>query len=129
MQLTTMPDEGRKTHDLPMIRGRVSSYCTVSQHKSIDAIGFPHLCELLAAFLETEPITQRFRVVALHAFERCKFPDLLVKPMLAHFQGRKTSVPPTLAFPGGCSNVFHDKYAHRKHLTEKPSQPEFPLPA
>ncbi len=122
MQLPMMPVERRKAYQSPIIRGRTSSYSTISQHPGIDTVRLPHLSQLLAGLLEAQLLTQRFRLIPLHQLERCELPDLLVEPVFADFQRRETAIPSSFPLFRGRGNILNHKKADWKDLAQERCQ-------
>src|SRR5258708_27576655 len=129
MQLTVMPVERSDAHQAPIIRDGASPDGAMGQHPGIDTVSFPHLCQLLARLLETQLLAQVFRLIPLHKLKRGELSDLLVEPVLAHFQGRETPVPTSLALFGSRRNILAHEYTHRENLAQEPCQSQFPLPS
>jgi hypothetical protein len=98
MELAMMPGKRREAHQTLIIRGRLPPDGTIGQAPGINGVRFPYLCQLLAGFLEPQLDPQSFGLVALHEVKGSKLPDLLIKPVLAHFQRGKALVPCTLLF-------------------------------
>lgn len=73
--------------------------------------------------------TDKLLAPLLQELEWGEGPDLVVEPVLADFQRRKTPVPPSFAFPGDGRDILHDKDADGEELTEEAGQAQFPLPA
>src|SRR5260221_464077 len=129
MQLTAMPDQRRDAHQPRIIRLLLSSHGTVGQHPGIDTVGLPHLCQLLPRFLQTQLVSQGFRLVPPHGLDRSQLREFLVEPRLAHFKWGKASIPAAFVGPGAGFDVFHYKDAHREELAQQGRQAQFPLPA
>src|SRR5258708_39727304 len=129
MQLTVMPVERSDAHQAAIIRDVASPDGAMGQHPGIDTVSFPHLCQLLARLLETQLLAQGFRLIPLHQLKRGELSDLLVEPVLAHFQGRETPVPTSLALFGSRRNILAHEYTHRENLAQEPCQSQFPLPS
>src|SRR5260221_1847497 len=129
MQLASMPDQRRDARRPRSSRLRLASYGTVGQHPGIDSVGLPHLCQLLPRFLQTQLVSQGFRLVPLPGLDRSQLREFLVEPRFAHFKWGKASIPAALVGPGAGFDVFHDKDAHREELAQQGRQAQFPLPA
>jgi len=129
MQLPMMPTERHDAHQALIVRGLSPSYRTVGQHPRVDAVRFPDLCQLLPRLLESQLLAELLCLVALPGLHRSQLSQLLVKPLLADLQGRKTAVPALLALPSLRFDVLHHEDAHGKDLAEKGGQAQFPLPA
>ena len=79
-----VPIQGRDADDPPIVRGLAPSHSAMSKYPGIDAMRFPDLCQLLARFLESQPLAQFFGFIALFGLDCCQLPQFLVEPRFAH---------------------------------------------
>src|SRR6266851_2386561 len=127
MQLAAMPLQRRETQQAHVIRLALSTNLRLGQDPGVDTVRVPCLSQFLAAFLETKRLAQLLRLPSLFGLDRGKLCEFRVKPVLAHFEWRKTLIPPLLPT---CRrfNILDDIDRHRKKRTEPAGQPQFPLP-
>src|SRR5713226_1710275 len=106
----------------------MSSYPRVGQAPGIDTMCTPHLCHFLARFLEAKLVSQLLGFPSLFRLHSGKRRQLGIEPLLAHFEGGKTPVPPPLSCRL-CLDVFDHKASDRIQGHEPAAEPQFPLPS
>src|ERR1051326_387103 len=100
----------------------------MGQYPRIDAMSAKGLCQFLLALLQPQGITEVFSFPALTSLDGGELAQFLIEPLLAHFQGGETLLPPPFALGGGF-DVFHDEVGNRKESDEPATEPKLPLPA
>src|SRR5215469_16245439 len=128
MGLAMVPIQGRDADDPPIVWSRLPSHCAVGQHPGIDTMRLPRLCQLLARFLQSQPLAQFPGLVALFGLHRSQLTELPIEPVLARFERGKGLIPALFATGRGF-DIFHHKHTDREELAEPGCQAQFPRPS